>query len=53
VNGSTADLVLVGGKIRTPAHPAGFAAALAARGGVIQALGADTRGGAAWEFRVM
>ncbi|MGO9296946.1 MAG: amidohydrolase [Streptosporangiaceae bacterium] len=41
MNGSTADLVLVGGKIRTPAHPAGFAAALAARGGVIQALGAD------------
>jgi predicted amidohydrolase YtcJ len=38
---NSADLVLVGGKIRTPAHPSGFAQALAVRGGVIQAVGAD------------
>ena len=36
-----ADLVLVGGKIRTPGHPSGFVQALAARDGVIQALGSD------------
>jgi hypothetical protein len=36
-----ADLVLAGGKIRTPGHPSGFAQALAARDGVIQALGSD------------
>ena len=36
-----ADLAFVGGKIRTPAHPSGFVPALAARGGVIQALGSD------------
>jgi predicted amidohydrolase YtcJ len=41
VNGSEADLVLVGGKIRTPAHPSGFAAALGVRDGVIQAVGTD------------
>jgi predicted amidohydrolase YtcJ len=38
---NSADLVLVGGKIRTPAHPSGFAQALAVRDGVIQAVGAD------------
>src|ERR1700685_4679073 len=38
---STADLVLVGGKVRTPAHPSGFAQALAVRGGTILAVGAD------------
>ena len=36
-----ADLVLAGGKIRTPGHPSGFVQALAARDGVIQALGSD------------
>jgi predicted amidohydrolase YtcJ len=36
-----ADLVLVGGKIRSPAHPSGFARALAVRGGLIQAVGLD------------
>ena len=36
-----ADLVLVNGKIRTPAHPSGFARALAVRGGVIEAIGGD------------
>jgi predicted amidohydrolase YtcJ len=41
VNGTEADLVFAGGKIRTPAHPSGFARAMAVRGGVIQALGSD------------
>jgi predicted amidohydrolase YtcJ len=36
-----ADLILVGGRIRTPAHPSGFVQALAVRDGVIQALGTD------------
>jgi predicted amidohydrolase YtcJ len=36
-----ADLVLVGGKVRTPAHPSGFVQALAVRGGTILAVGAD------------
>ena len=36
-----ADLVLVGGKVRTPAHPSGFAQALAVRGGTIVAVGDD------------
>ena len=38
---SEADLVLTGGKIRSPAHPSGFVPALAARGGVISAVGPD------------
>ncbi|HET9974637.1 MAG TPA: amidohydrolase family protein, partial [Streptosporangiaceae bacterium] len=38
---SEADLVFAGGKIRTPAHPSGFAEAVAVRGGVIQAVGRD------------
>jgi predicted amidohydrolase YtcJ len=41
VTRATADLVLAGGKIRTPAHPSGFVQALAARDGVIEALGSD------------
>jgi len=41
VSSSEADLVFVGGKIRTPAHPSGFAQALAVRDGVIAALGTD------------
>ncbi|MFI5081603.1 MAG: amidohydrolase [Streptosporangiales bacterium] len=36
-----ADLVLAGGKIRTPTHPSGFVQALAIRDGVIAALGSD------------
>jgi predicted amidohydrolase YtcJ len=36
-----ADLVLVGGKVRTPGHPSGFVQALAVRGGVIAAVGCD------------
>lgn len=38
----TAELVLVGGKIRTPDHPSGFAQAAAISGGVIRALGSDS-----------
>jgi predicted amidohydrolase YtcJ len=41
VNSTEADLVFVGGKIRTPAHPSGFVQALAVRDGVIQAVGSD------------
>ena len=37
--GQEADLVLAGGKIRTPAHPSGFAEALAVRNGTILAVG--------------
>ena len=37
----TAELVLTGGKIRTPAHPAGFTQAAAISGGAIRALGTD------------
>ena len=36
-----AELVLAGGKIRTPAHPSGFAAALAVGDGLVQAVGSD------------
>src|SRR5215469_18332875 len=36
-----AELVLVGGRIRTPAHPSGFVQAAAIGGGVIRALGRD------------
>jgi predicted amidohydrolase YtcJ len=41
VSNNEADLVLTGGKVRTPAHPSGFAEALAVRGGVIVAVGSD------------
>jgi predicted amidohydrolase YtcJ len=41
VSSTEADLVFVGGKIRTPAHPSGFVPALAVRDGVIAALGSD------------
>ena len=41
VSSSEAELVLAGGKIRTPAHPSGFAAALAVRDGLVQAVGSD------------
>src|ERR1700721_749447 len=36
-----AELALVSGRIRTPAHPSGFVQAMAADGGVIRALGSD------------
>lgn len=36
-----AELVLANGRIRTPAHPSGFAQAMAISGGVIAALGSD------------
>src|SRR5580692_9419794 len=41
VAGRGAELVLVGGKIRTPAHPSGFVQAAAISGGVVVALGRD------------
>jgi predicted amidohydrolase YtcJ len=41
VSSSEADLVLAGGKIRTPAHPSGFVSALAVRDGIIEAVGSD------------
>ena len=37
----SAELVLLGGKIRTPAHPSGFVQAAAIGGGVVLALGRD------------
>src|SRR5436305_2101715 len=41
VSSTEADLVFAGGKIRTPAHPSGFAQALAIRDGVVAAVGSD------------
>ena len=41
MSSTEADLVLIGGKIRTPAHPSGFVQALAVRDGVIAAVGSD------------
>jgi predicted amidohydrolase YtcJ len=41
VSSTEADLVLAGGKIRTPAHPSGFVQALAVRDGVVAAVGSD------------
>jgi predicted amidohydrolase YtcJ len=41
MGGGQAELALVGGKIRTPVHPSGFAEALAVRDGQIQAVGTD------------
>ncbi|MGH3202457.1 MAG: amidohydrolase [Streptosporangiaceae bacterium] len=38
---SQADLVLTGGKIRSPAHPSGFVQALAVRGGLVRSVGTD------------
>jgi predicted amidohydrolase YtcJ len=38
---SKAELVLIGGKVRTPAVPSGFAEAIAIRDGRIQAVGSD------------
>ena len=39
--GPGAELVLVSGKIRTPAHPSGFVQAAAISGGMVVALGSD------------
>ena len=39
--GRGAELVLVSGNIRTPAHPSGFVQAAAISGGVVVALGSD------------
>ena len=41
MSSTEADLVLISGKIRTPAHPSGFVQALAVRDGVIAAVGPD------------
>jgi predicted amidohydrolase YtcJ len=41
VRTQVAELVLLGGKIRTPAHPTGFVQAAAVSGGVLVALGRD------------
>jgi predicted amidohydrolase YtcJ len=41
LSGTKADLILIGGKVRTPAHPSGFAQAIAIAGGLIQAIGSD------------
>ena len=41
VSSSEADLVLAGGKIRTPAHPSGFVSALAVRDGIVQSVGSE------------
>jgi predicted amidohydrolase YtcJ len=41
VSCTTADLILIGGKVRTPAHASGFAEAIAIAGGRIQAVGSD------------
>jgi predicted amidohydrolase YtcJ len=38
---ASADLILAGGRIRSPEHPSGFVSALAVRGGGIQAVGSD------------
>ena len=37
-----ADLVLIGGKVRTPASPSGFTEAIAIRDGLVQAVGSDS-----------
>src|SRR5579871_3470408 len=36
-----ADLVLTGGRVRSPAHPSGFVQALAVRGGLIHSVGTE------------
>jgi predicted amidohydrolase YtcJ len=42
VTAATPDLIFFGGRVRTPAHPSGFATALAVRDGVICSVGDDT-----------
>jgi predicted amidohydrolase YtcJ len=39
---TTADMIFIGGRVRTPASPSGFAEAIAVRGSQIQAVGSDT-----------
>jgi predicted amidohydrolase YtcJ len=41
VTGSKAELIFVGGRVRTPAHKSGFARAIAISGGIIAAVGDD------------
>jgi predicted amidohydrolase YtcJ len=41
LSSTTADLILIGGKVRTPSHASGFAQAIAIGGGRIQAVGSD------------
>ena len=41
MSGTAADLILIGGRVATPAHPSGFAQAIAIGGGLIQAVGSD------------
>jgi predicted amidohydrolase YtcJ len=41
VTAAKADLIFFGGRVRTPAHPSGFATAIAVRDGVITATGDD------------
>jgi predicted amidohydrolase YtcJ len=41
LSSTTADLILIGGKVRTPSHASGFAQAIAISGGRIQAVGSD------------
>ena len=37
-----ADLILIGGRVRTPAAPSGFTEAIAIRGGLVEAVGSDS-----------
>jgi predicted amidohydrolase YtcJ len=41
VSDTTADLICIGGRVRTPASPSGFTEAVAVRHGLIQAVGED------------
>ena len=41
MDGAKADLIFIGGKVRTPAEPSGFAEAIAVGDGLIQAVGSD------------
>jgi predicted amidohydrolase YtcJ len=41
LSGTGADLILIGGRVRTAADPSGFAEAIAVSGGLIQAVGGD------------
>jgi predicted amidohydrolase YtcJ len=41
MGGGQAELVFVGGRVRSPVHPSGFAQALAVRDGLIQAVGTN------------
>jgi predicted amidohydrolase YtcJ len=41
VSDTQADLIFIGGKVRTPAHESGFSQAIAISGGLVQAIGDD------------